>query len=156
MPASDVITLDVSNVSKAYAVLGGFIVIYGLVSYVAKDRLYLSEPLIAVTVGIITGPYVLGWIDPLSWGSTENTNYVTYEFSRLVVGVQVLFTGISLPKAYLRKEALSLVVLLFGVMTIAWFVSALLIWGLIPNLTYLESLAIAAAITPTDPVLANR
>jgi hypothetical protein len=49
--ADHVITLDVSNVSKAYSVLGGFIVIYGLVSYVAKDRLYLSEPLIAVTVG---------------------------------------------------------------------------------------------------------
>jgi NhaP-type Na+/H+ or K+/H+ antiporter len=80
---------------------------------------------------------------------------VTYELTRLVVGVQVLFTGISLPKAYLRKEALSLGVLLVGVMTVAWFVSALLIWGLIPNLTYLESLTIAAAITPTDPVLAN-
>lgn len=150
-----VILTDISSASKAYAILGGFIVIYGLGSYVAKDRLYMSEPLIAVTVGIITGPYVLGWIDPLSWGTMEETNYVTYELSRLVVGVQVLFTGISLPKAYLRKEAISLVVLLFGVMTIAWFVSALLIWGLIPHLTYLESLAISAAITPTDPVLAN-
>lgn len=150
-----VIAVDISNVSKAYAVLGGFIVIYGLISYVAKDRLYMSEPLIAVTVGIITGPYVLGWVDPLSWGTTEETNYVTYELSRLVVGVQVLFTGISLPKAYLRKEAISLLILLAGVMTVAWFISALLIWGLIPHLTYLESLAIAAAITPTDPVLAN-
>lgn len=99
---------------------------------------------------------MLGWIDPYSWGNASETNYVTYELTRLVVGVQVLFTGISLPKAYLRKEALSLTVLLFGVMTIAWFISALLIWGLIPDLTYLESLAIAAAITPTDPVLANR
>lgn len=105
---------------------------------------------------IITGPYVLGWIDPYSWGSMTDTNYVTYEFTRLVVGVQVLFTGISLPKAYLRKEALSLTVLLAGVMTVAWFISALLIWGLIPKLTYLEALTIAAAITPTDPVLANR
>lgn len=150
-----IVTTDISDVSKAYSVLGGFIVIYGLGSYVAKDRLYMSEPLIAVTVGIITGPYVLGWVDPRSWGNYEQTSYVTYEFSRLVVGVQVLFTGISLPKAYLRREAMSLFVLLFGVMTIAWFISALLIWALIPDLTYLESLALAAAITPTDPVLAN-
>lgn len=48
---SDVVYTDVSDVSKAYSVLGGFIVIYGLFSYVAKDRLYMSEPLIAVTVG---------------------------------------------------------------------------------------------------------
>lgn len=151
-----VILTDISNVSKAYSVLGGFIVIYGLISFVAKDRLYMSEPLIAVVIGCITGPYVLGWVDPLSWGTTEDTNYVTYELARLVVGVQVLFTGISLPKAYLRKEAISLLVLLLGVMTVAWFVSALLVWGLIPGLTFLESLAISAAITPTDPVLANR
>jgi NhaP-type Na+/H+ or K+/H+ antiporter len=153
--ADHVITTDISNVSKAYAILGGFIVIYGLISYIAKDRLYLSEPLIAVCIGIITGPSVLGWIDPLSWGSTEHTNYVTYELTRLVVGVQVLFTGITMPKAYLRKEALSLTVLLAGVMTVTWFVSSLLIWGLIVDLTFLEALAIGAAITPTDPVLSS-
>lgn len=150
-----VIVTDISNVSKAYAILGGFIVIYGLISYIAKDRLYMSEPLIAVCIGIVTGPSVLGWIDPLSWGSTENTNYVTYELTRLVVGVQVLFTGITMPKAYLRKEALSLAVLLGIVMTITWFISSLLIWGLITDLTFLESLAIGAAVTPTDPVLSS-
>ncbi|PWN47075.1 hypothetical protein IE53DRAFT_272624 [Violaceomyces palustris] len=154
MPA-DVVHTDITNVSKAFAVVGGFVVLYGLLSYVVKERLYLSEPLIAVTVGIITGPYVLGWVDPLSWGSEETTNYTTYQFTRMVVGVQVLFTGISLPKAYLWREKLSLVILLFGIMTAAWFATALLIWGLIPNLTFLESLAISAAVTPTDPVLAN-
>jgi len=40
-------------------------------------------------------------------------------------------------------------------MTCAWLVCAALIFGLIPGLTFLESLAIAACITPTDPVLAN-
>lgn len=98
---------------------------------------------------------MLGWVDPRSWGSYDNTNYVTYELTRLVVGVQVLFTGISLPMKYLRKEALSLTVLLLPVMTTAWLVCGLLIWGLIPNVTFLEGLCIAAAITPTDPVLAN-
>lgn len=80
---------------------------------------------------------------------------VTYQFTRLVIAVQVLFTGISLPKAYLRKEALSITVLLGLVMTCAWFSTALLVWALIPGLTFLESLAVAAAVTPTDPVLAN-
>jgi NhaP-type Na+/H+ or K+/H+ antiporter len=31
----------------------------------------------------------------------------------------------------------------------------LLIWGIIPDLSYLEALVIAACIVPTDPVLAN-
>lgn len=154
MPAH-IIEVDLTQVSKSLAVLGGFIVIYGLLSYVVKERLYLSEPLLAVTAGIIVGPYVLNWVDPISWGNAEETNYVTYTFTRIVVGIQVLFCGISLPKAYLWREKLSLSILLFGIMTTAWFATALLIWGLIPNLTFLESLCIAAAVTPTDPVLAN-
>ncbi|SOV04827.1 related to Na+/H+-exchanging protein [Ustilago sp. UG-2017a] len=154
MPAH-LIEVDLSEVSKSLAVLGGFIVIYGLLSYVVKERLYLSEPLLAVMAGIIVGPYVLNWVDPISWGTIEETNEVTYQLTRIVVGIQVLFCGISLPKAYLWREKFSLVILLFGIMTTAWFATALLIWGLIPNLTFLESLCIAAAVTPTDPVLAN-
>ncbi|CAO1622222.1 unnamed protein product [Jaminaea pallidilutea] len=165
--ASEIVHPDISDVSKAFAVLGFFIVVYGQISYVLKERLYMSEPLIAVTLGVIVGPYVLGWVDPRSWSDEETFNELTFEFTRLVVGVQVLFTGIALPKAYLRREALSLTVLLFGIMTTAWFVTGLLIWGLIRlpasvapdgvgySFTYLESLCIAAAVTPTDPVLAS-
>lgn len=161
--ASVIVSPQIEDVSKSFAVLGFFIVVYGQVSYIAKERLYLSEPLIAITLGIIVGPYVLGWVDPHSWSNNEETfRETTYQFTRLVVGVQVLFTGISLPKAYLRREIVSLIVLLFGIMTTAWFVTALLVWGLIRmpgsagwSLTFLESLCLAAAVTPTDPVLAN-
>lgn len=67
----------------------------------------------------------------------------------------MLFTGISLPKAYLKKAWLSLTILLLPVMTSAWLISGVIIWGLIPSLTYAEALVIAACITPTDPVLAG-
>lgn len=40
-------------------------------------------------------------------------------------------------------------------MTAAWLISAAFIFALIPGLTFLESLCIAACVTPTDPVLAN-
>ncbi|KAG9126645.1 hypothetical protein FRC07_002617 [Ceratobasidium sp. 392] len=40
-------------------------------------------------------------------------------------------------------------------MAIAWFVCGFLIYELIPRLTFMEALLIAACITPTDPVLAN-
>lgn len=49
--AVHVVETDVSNVSIAFAILGGFIVIYGLGSYVVKEKLYLSEALVATTVG---------------------------------------------------------------------------------------------------------
>lgn len=47
----DIIETELSQISKGFAIMGGFIVIYGLVSYFVKERMYLSEPLLAVTVG---------------------------------------------------------------------------------------------------------
>ncbi|KAG9104089.1 hypothetical protein FRC06_005572 [Ceratobasidium sp. 370] len=40
-------------------------------------------------------------------------------------------------------------------MAVAWFVCGFLIYELIPRLTFMEALLIAACITPTDPILAN-
>lgn len=40
-------------------------------------------------------------------------------------------------------------------MLYAWMVSALLIWAFVPGLTFLSCLVIAAAVTPTDPILAQ-
>ncbi|KAF9345841.1 hypothetical protein BGX26_002678 [Mortierella sp. AD094] len=45
--------------------------------------------------------------------------------------------------------------MLVPLMVLMWLTSALLIWGLIPKLGYLEAMMIAACITPTDPVLSN-
>lgn len=150
-----VVETDLSQVSKSFSIMGGFVVIYGLFSYVVRERLYISEPLLAVTIGIIVGPHVLNWVDPFSWSDSKTVNDVTYEVCRLVIAVQVLFTGISLPEKYLKKEWKSLSVLLFLIMTTAWFITALLVWGLIKDLTFLEALCISSCVTPTDPVLAN-
>ncbi|WVF70543.1 hypothetical protein IAT40_005334 [Kwoniella sp. CBS 6097] len=145
--------LDVTETSKALAVAGGYISLIGLVSYFVKEKLFMSEALIALLIGIITGPIALNWFNPFDWA--EDQSNLTHQITRIVIAIQVLFTGISLPAAYLRKEWLSLTTLLGPVMTTAWFISSLLVWGLIPGLTFLESLVIGACVTPTDPVLSN-
>lgn len=67
----------------------------------------------------------------------------------------MFFNGANLPKKYIKAEWFSLFMLLFPIMTFGWLLIGLLIWGLIPKLSYLEALVIAACIVPTDPVLAN-
>jgi hypothetical protein len=57
-----------------------------------------------------------------------------------------------LPKAYLRKHWKSVAFLLGPVMVFGWFISAALIYGIIPGLSFLSALVIAACVTPTDPV----
>lgn len=55
----------------------------------------------------------------------------------------------------MKKHWRSLAFLLGPCMLYGWMVSALLIWGLTPGLKFLSSLVIAAAVTPTDPILAQ-
>ncbi|KAI7908210.1 Sodium/hydrogen exchanger family-domain-containing protein [Cokeromyces recurvatus] len=63
--------------------------------------------------------------------------------------------GIELPKHYMKKEWLTMFMLLIPTMLFMWLVSGLFIWWLIPPINYLHSLVIAACVCPTDPILAN-
>jgi len=96
-------------------------------------------------------------VRPLEYtgGSQVDLNSVTLYFSRLVLGVQLVLAGVQLPSRYLKTEWKSLALLLGPVMTSMWLVSSLLIWGLVPGLPFLHALAVAACVTPTDPVLSN-
>ncbi|KAM0748745.1 hypothetical protein T439DRAFT_328008 [Meredithblackwellia eburnea MCA 4105] len=151
------VNLDASSISLALLVLGAYVCLIGNVSFFVKERLFISSALISICVGIAFGPIGLDWISPWKWTgySDEARNDLTFEFCRLVIGVQVMFAGISLPAAYLQKEWRSLFILLFPIMAIAWLVSAGLIMAFIPTLSFVEALCISACVTPTDPILAN-
>ncbi|KAI0040821.1 hypothetical protein FA95DRAFT_812359 [Auriscalpium vulgare] len=140
-----------------------------------REKLYIGEACWAFLFGVIIGPYGANIFDPRSWGdgSEEITNTITLEFSRVVLAIGVFAIGVELPKAYMQRHWKSLFFLLAPVMTWVcfspvpaptcqadestpqgWFVSAGLIYALIPNLNFLSSLTIAACLTPTDPILA--
>ncbi|KAI0299685.1 Sodium/hydrogen exchanger family-domain-containing protein [Multifurca ochricompacta] len=101
-------------------------------------------------------PYGANIFNPHSWGSDtdEASNNITIEFTRIVIAIGVFAVGVELPKKYMYRHWRSLFFLLVPVMTWGWFVSAALIYALIPGLNFLSSLAIAACLTPTDPILA--
>ncbi|KAI0032795.1 Sodium/hydrogen exchanger family-domain-containing protein, partial [Vararia minispora EC-137] len=147
---------EVSIPHVAYACLGGFVVFFGMFSLFIREKLYIGEACWAFLFGVIIGPYGANIFDPRSWGnqSEEITNQITLEFTRVVLAVGVFAIGVELPKAYMRKHWKSLFFLLAPVMTWGWFVSAAFIYALIPRLSFLASLAIAACLTPTDPILA--
>ncbi|KAI1811874.1 Sodium/hydrogen exchanger family-domain-containing protein [Poronia punctata] len=149
-------TLDTSNFNIVVSVLGGWISLFGLVSYLLKENFYLSEALISLLAGIAFSPHALGWVRPVEYaGSVENLNSVTLYFTRLVLGVQLVLAGVQLPSRYLRKEWKPLALLLGPIMTAMWLATGLLVWALVPHLPFLHALAIGACVTPTDPVLSN-
>ena len=113
--------------------------------------------MISLLAGIAFSPHAADFIKPLEYanGSEETLSTITLYFTRLVLGVQLVLAGVQLPSKYLQKEWRSLALLLGPGMTAMWICSSLIVWALVPNLTFLHSLAVGACVTPTDPVLSN-
>ncbi|KAH7308046.1 sodium/hydrogen antiporter [Stachybotrys elegans] len=150
MPAWD--HLSITDPHLVYIILGGFTSLFMLCSSVIKERMYIGEATVATLCGIIFGPHAANLIDPISWGSVD---IVTLEFSRIVLVVQCFAVGVELPKFYMEKHWKSVVYLLLPVMTFGWLIVSLFIWWMIPALSWLDSLVVAACVTATDPVLAS-
>ena len=105
----------------------------------------------------ITFSHGTNFIKPLEYaqGDVDSLGSITLYFTRLVLGVQLVLAGVQLPSKYLIRKWRSLALLLGPGMTGMWLCSALLVWGLVPDISFLHSLAVAACVTPTDPVLSN-
>jgi len=168
--------LDISNFNIVAATIGGFLSVFGLVSYLCKEKLYLSEArrspvapcpvgkvlivhcaVVSLVAGLIFSPHAANFIKPLEYagGSVVNLDTITLYFTRLVLGVQLVLAGIQLPSKYLKTEWKSLSLLLGPVMCAMWMVTSLLVWAMVPNLPFLHALAVGSCVTPTDPVLSN-
>lgn len=104
-----------------YLLLSGFLISYTLFTNFIRNRLHLSEPPIALLLGILLGPRCLGWLSPNfcgvngcptgtkipgdpelgGWGWGDE---VVQEATRVIVGIQVFAVGVELPKFYARRH----------------------------------------------------
>lgn len=149
--------MAVEEVDVVALSFGLFVCIYGVVSYLIKERLYIGEAPLAFLLGIFLGPSGIGQLT--DWdGEGEDVvsaDKVALSLSRVVIGTQLVLVGIQLPRNYLFHELRSLSVLLLPVMTLMWLITAGLIQLVIPDVPFLVALVVAACTTPTDPVLSN-
>lgn len=124
--------------------------------YLETSAPILKYKVISLFAGVALS-HGTNFIRPLDYafGSEENLAKITLYFTRLVLGIQLVIAGVELPRKYLTKEWKPLALLLGPAMTGMWLCSSLLIWAMVPNLTFLHSLAVGACVTSTDPVLSN-
>jgi len=150
-------TIAANNFNIVCATLGGFITLFGLVSYLLKEKFYLSEALLSTLWGVIFSPHAANWIRPYEYALYDEVNLetITLYFTRLVLGVQLVLAGVQLPSKYLWKEWKSLSILLGPGMTIMWLVTSMLCWALVPGIDFIMAISVGACVTPTDPVLSN-
>lgn len=134
----------------AYICLGGFVVLFSIVSLLVKEKFYINEVVLGTGFGIIIGPHVANVFTPRTWGPLENT--ITLEVMRIVLATGLFAVGVELPCAYMKEHAKSLLIMVVPTMAFGWVVVAGIIQALFPELNYVSSLCIAACLTPTDPV----
>ncbi|KZT26781.1 hypothetical protein NEOLEDRAFT_1131816 [Neolentinus lepideus HHB14362 ss-1] len=132
-------------------VLGGFVVAFSMVSLLVKERMYINEVVLGTAFGVIMGPHCANAFDPRSWGSISNR--ITREVMRIVLATGLFAIGVELPQSYMYKHAKGLMIMVIPTMAFGWLVVAAVIRGLFPVLNYISSLAIAACLTPTDPII---
>ncbi|KAG1802739.1 Sodium/hydrogen exchanger [Suillus plorans] len=142
--------LQVSPARISYICLGGFTVLFSLVSLLIKEKLYVNEVVLGTAFGIIIGPFGTNIFAPHSWGPSSNT--ITLEVMRIVLVIGLFAAGVELPPAYMKRHAKSLLVMVVPTMAFGWVVVAAVMYVLFPKLDYISALCIAACLTPTDPV----
>ncbi len=89
--------LTSSEINIAIMTLGGLVLGLGLLSGWLKERLFLSDPLIALVAGVLLSPSVFGLIDLAHWGKPE---MILEQGARLAIAIQVMGVALRLPKAY--------------------------------------------------------
>ncbi|WP_232702116.1 cation:proton antiporter [Halobacterium wangiae] len=133
-------------------VLGGLTLLLVLGAGVMKTRIrVLSQPIVAVLVGVAVGPRGL---DLLQTTAVSETRPLLEEVARLTVAFAVTSIALRLDPAYFRARARSLAVLVGPGMVLMWLLSALVAYAVLP-VGPVVALLVGAVVTPTDPVLAN-
>jgi NhaP-type Na+/H+ or K+/H+ antiporter len=114
-------------------------------------RLPLSEPLLALVVGVVLGPEVVG---ALTLPPVTEDHHLLHEASRLLLAVSVMAVALRYPFREVRRRLGPVVVLLLVAMPVMAVVTAALGWALV-GLPVAAALLLGAALAPTDPVLAS-
>lgn len=127
-----------------------FILVFGLVSHFVKEKLFLSEPTVSIIFGILIGPYVLNVLNT----SYIESKLVMYHFARVVLCIQVMTAAMSLPQGYILKQAKSLFVLVILVSIVKYIITFIIVY-IFSHYNAAVSMAIAACLTPTDPILSS-
>lgn len=107
--------LSSSEINIALLSLGGLVLGLGLLSGFLKKRLFLSDPIVALVLGVLLGPSVLKLMDLAHWGKLET---ILEQGARLAIAIQLMGVVLQLPKAYPLKQWRSLAVLL-GLLSVA-------------------------------------
>lgn len=139
-----------TQLNIALAIMGSVAICIALLSALIK-RSPISEPALAVLVGLAVGPYGLAWLNLERWGDTFA---ILEQAARLTLAIGLMGVALRLKRDALKAMLKPTVLLLTLAMLGMWLVSSLLA-GWLLGLSMWAALLLGAVITPTDPVVAS-
>lgn len=132
--------------------IGGLTLLLSLIAGLLQNRSYLpSEPVAAMVLGIVLGPFGLDLLHLASWGDPF---LLLEQLARLTMGLAVMAAALRLPQRYFRTNTLAMTAVLVPGLVAMWLVSGALVYALL-DVSLWIALLIGAIVTPTDPVLAG-
>lgn len=138
------------SIDVVLIVFGATLLAIGLPSTLIR-RVWLSVPLVALLVGVLLGPGVVGVLDP---DSVADEHRVLEELARITLAVSLVAAGLQFTRDDLRLNISRAGVLLTIVMVGMWLLTSLGAWLLL-EVELWVALLIGAILTPTDPVVAS-
>ncbi|KAK1145066.1 hypothetical protein N8T08_004495 [Aspergillus melleus] len=140
-------TLDVSELNVVIAVLGGFMLLYGVISVKIKSFWYLGEAC----------PAAARLLDATEWGSAvrDQQEAITLGLCRVAIGVQLVMAGYQLPAQYQRYHWKEMFICLIPNMTLMWLLTSGCVMASIPDMPFVSALVIGSCVTCTDPILSQ-
>lgn len=141
-----------SDFNLVLALVGGLTLLLSLgAGLLHRDVRVVSEPMVALAVGVLVGPPGAGLFDPAAWGDPIA---LIEQAARLTIALAVMSIALRLPQDYFRRRLRTMATILGPGLVGMWLASAAVVYALL-DLPVWVALLVGAIVTPTDPVLAN-
>ncbi len=140
------------SIDLAFTIGAGTVLLLGVVAGYVRNRLWLAETMICLGVGIAVGPAVLDALSPddLGWAPVPHLE----EIAHFTLGIAVMGAALRLPAGYWRRNRRDLAVALCLGLPLMAAAGAGLAHAIL-GLPLIYAAMVGAALSPTDPVLAN-
>jgi sodium/hydrogen antiporter len=141
-----------SALNLGLAIAATSVLLLGLASGYVKNRLWVSEPLIAMLIGILAGPAVFG-VAAIELPEEQQTAFLL-EFARITLAISIMGAALRLPPRWETAHWREMLLVLGLGMPLMWL-SGTLVSVAVLGLPILYCLLLGAVLSPTDPVLAD-
>ncbi len=115
------------------------------------QNISLTEPLVAMIIGIILGPDLINIVQIES----SNTFTVLKIAAEFTLAMALMATALRIPSQFYRENYFTQTNIVLGGMAFMWLASSCILYLLLDTFSFAACLLMGAILTPTNPVVAS-